>query len=385
MSYIVEGYWDCAYCHTKGIKGSVRDCPSCGRPRGKDVQFYLKEYSEADAVENASTEADWLCEFCDSLNPAEAEECLSCGAKRSATTYKDFRDTDVKEIQDADGNMVADEGELSEEERDDAIYARERADREKMRGHGTPDKAEKEDGGKEKKPWMKFAWAVPVVLAVAFLIYMILPSSVSFTVDELSWERNIAVDAWQTVSESSFDLPAGARVYDKKREIRSYNHVLDHYEKYQEKVSERVIDHYQTKRHKKDLGNGKFEITETKEPVYKTQYKTVTKERPVYVDVPVYDTKYYYKIEKWAHARDIPTSGKDKNPQWGKVELARSDREHEIGKEREGEKTETYYVTGTDKDGKRNTYKVDPGWWQTMNVGDKIKAKVGSDGYLKKE
>ncbi|MBP5200176.1 MAG: hypothetical protein J6Z82_05960 [Schwartzia sp.] len=386
MSYIVEGYWDCAFCHTKGIKGSARECPGCGKPRGKDVEFYLKEYSEENAIEDASTEADWLCEFCDSLNPAEAEECLSCGAKRSETTYKDFRETAAEEISDADGNMVADEGEISEDERDEVIYARERADREKMRGRApAPDETES-GGGQQKKPWPKFAGIAAAVAAVLFLVYwMLSPSSVSFTVDELSWERNIAVDAWQTVDESSFDPPSGARVYDTKREIKSYNHVIDHYEKYQEQVSERVIDHYETKRHKKDLGNGKFEITETKEPVYKTKTKTVTKERPVYADVPVYGTKSYYKVEKWSHVRDVHTSGKDKNPQWGALNLAQSSREHEVGKERESGRAESYYVTGTDKNGRQNTYKVDFAWWQTINVGDKIEAKADSNGHLQKK
>ena len=39
--YDVMGYWDCPVCQTKKIKGTVRDCPNCGAPRGKDVRFYM--------------------------------------------------------------------------------------------------------------------------------------------------------------------------------------------------------------------------------------------------------------------------------------------------------------------------------------------------------
>ena len=61
-SYIVEGYWDCSSCGKKGIRGSVRECPGCGKPRSEDVQFYLKEYGREHAVsEDVSKEADWLC------------------------------------------------------------------------------------------------------------------------------------------------------------------------------------------------------------------------------------------------------------------------------------------------------------------------------------
>ena len=37
----IMSYWDCKQCGTKKIKGTSRDCPSCGMPRGKDVKFYM--------------------------------------------------------------------------------------------------------------------------------------------------------------------------------------------------------------------------------------------------------------------------------------------------------------------------------------------------------
>lgn len=43
MGKIVVGRWDCSYCGTKGIRGSERECPNCGRPRGEDVKFYVDD------------------------------------------------------------------------------------------------------------------------------------------------------------------------------------------------------------------------------------------------------------------------------------------------------------------------------------------------------
>lgn len=73
MGKIVVGRWDCSYCGTKGIRGSERECPNCGRPRGEDVKFYVddpKDYVPEDEATKISKEPDWMCEFCGSYNLA---------------------------------------------------------------------------------------------------------------------------------------------------------------------------------------------------------------------------------------------------------------------------------------------------------------------------
>ena len=95
MGRIIEGYWDCAYCGAKGILGRYRDCPSCGKPRGEDTVFYHDPPNEQNVVENpeeVSREADWHCEFCDSLNPASAKFCESCGSPRTDKTYFEMKE-----------------------------------------------------------------------------------------------------------------------------------------------------------------------------------------------------------------------------------------------------------------------------------------------------
>ena len=38
--YTVEGYWDCQYCGTEGIRGRSKFCPNCGHGRDESVRFY---------------------------------------------------------------------------------------------------------------------------------------------------------------------------------------------------------------------------------------------------------------------------------------------------------------------------------------------------------
>ncbi len=135
--YKVEGYWDCSACGAKGIRGRYRECPNCGKPRGEDVQFYLKEYGEEYALkdDDTSDNPDWFCEYCSSYNPDGAAKCLSCGAERGTRDYSQMRDTETSQlVVDANADGVDDSGQISEEERAKQNYQREREDREKSRG-----------------------------------------------------------------------------------------------------------------------------------------------------------------------------------------------------------------------------------------------------------
>ena len=99
MGRIIEGYWDCPYCGEKRILGRFRDCPSCGKPRGENTVFQHDLPNEENIVENpeeTSREADWYCEFCDSLNPASAKFCESCGSPRTEKTYFEMKEEHSK-------------------------------------------------------------------------------------------------------------------------------------------------------------------------------------------------------------------------------------------------------------------------------------------------
>lgn len=388
-SYIVEGYWDCSSCGAKGIRGRFRDCPNCGKPRGEDVEFYLKEYGREYAIDDSDDRPDWFCEYCSSYNPAAAEECLSCGAAKGDKTYSQMRDTTTSSrIQDADANGIDDSGEVSDEERDKQYWERRRRDRERQYGRQstaapTPNAAATPDTNSKMKK--RVFGAVGVLALIGLLIWFFMPKSVDMVVSGVSWERHIQIHQFQTVSESDWSVPNGGRVYDQRREIHHYDHILDHYEDYYETVTEQVIDHYKTVKSKRDLGNGKFEITEEKEPVYKTVSRKEKRQRPVYVDVPVYSTKYYYELERWRNNRSVDTSGSDKKPYFGEVTLAKGQPPYNVGEEKESGRSSTYKVTGVVDDEEKTFVVDDESWWNSMSVGDTIHGKVTFDDHLEKE
>ena len=383
--YIVEGYWDCSACGAKGIRGHVRECPNCGRPRGEEVQFYMKEFGEQYALnENASKNPDWLCDFCSSYNPDSVTKCLSCGADRESTSkdYSQIRDTQAySNVNDYDSNGIDDSSQISDKERDNLNYQREKEDREKKREkYNNVSKPFPANEGNSNFSYKEVIFSkqtaiILTVLAVIFSLvyYFFVPRNVELQVQSVAWERHINIDRWTTVDESGWNVPPHARVYDERSEVHHYDKVFDHNEVYYEEVGEQVIDHYKTVTSKRDLGNGNFEVVETQEPVYKTVYHKEKRERPIYKDVPVYETKYYYKLERWKHYRSVDTSGKDYEPYWGEYTLAEGKGQYNVGSERLGSEKSKYMVTGL-VDGKEVTYEVKSiNWWKTMEIGSIVK------------
>ena len=102
-------------------------------------------------------------------------------------------------------------------------------------------------------------------------------------------------------------------------------------------------------------------------PVYNYVDKTETYQDPVYENVAINQTKYYYEIDKWVHKRYITTSGADKNPYWGEVILGVH--------EREGHHAETYMITCL-VDDEYQTYTCSRAIWEQLNKNDVKKVKV---------
>ncbi len=337
MGKIIEGFWNCPYCGAQKIQGHLRECPSCGKARGEDTVFGHDTPGEENTVkepETVSREADWHCEYCDALNPADAETCLSCGAPRTDKDYFDMREKKKEKEEAAKPQPSVPE----------------------------PRKA----SASSRLPLL-----IVLAAAIFLLIYLSSPKKASLQVRDRSWERNIAVEQLTTLKENGWSVPDGGRVYDQKEEIHHYDSVLDHYQTVEREVGERVVDHYETVvTGYKDLGNGYFEEITEEQPVYTTVYHTETFQEPVYITIPRYATVYYYEIERWVYERTETARGTGKEtPAWPEISLAEQ--------EREGNRTESYTLTAVNSKGKEFYYTCrSEEEWQKLKEGTSLNVRA---------
>ena len=358
------GYWDCPFCGSKGIRGNVVNCPSCGRARG-EVQFYMKDHTEGDTREEneradveyldeeqakyVSKNPDWYCSFCNSLNSDNAQFCGNCGASRADSESNYFGMLQKKK-----------EREAAEE------AAQPQTARPQVRS---------------RKP-LYILLAVVAALVLFFVWMNGNKTSGDLKITQIDWARTIDIEENRMFSESGWELPAGAEQTDARNELHHYDSVLDHYENVEVQRSRQVIDHYETYYTYSDNGNGTFSEIPHERPVYGTEYYTETVQQPVYRQVPRYATKYYYNIWRWVTSRTASASGQDHDTRWPDPALGEN--------EREGQRGETYRfsVENVKKASDTAVYRVDETTWKGLNVGDLVHItakRSGSDPYLSDE
>lgn len=327
---LVMGYWDCATCSTKHINGTIRDCPSCGQPRGDDVNFYMdtdhKEYvTDESIIDRFDDGPDWLCPACGALNNYNDTSCKGCGTTKNESS-KDYFSAKLVE--------------------DDRIQ-------------------EEPIRNKDKDRFIKIGSIVSIVLLFMMGLWLLLsPSTVTLNVTSIHWTHTTNIEKYKEVYENDWMLPSDARLDHTSKEIKKYESVLDNYktETYTEKVqtgTKSVVKY-------KDNGNGTFTEYTVQEPVYENVTKT--REVPVYKDVPIYSTKYYYYVYKWVPDHNAVTQGYDKNTYWSELNLDDN--------EREGKKTTKYEITGLIDSKDTKTYELDYSLWKQFEQGKDYRVKT---------
>lgn len=403
MGQKIEGYWNCAYCLTKAIRGGIRTCPNCGKARGEDTKFYLIEKDKFVSDEVVEKGPDWYCAYCDTLNPFSATHCINCNsAKTDATddyfslnekkskktssnekiteersTYYDVAEKSAEVETQVDGN--AEQVETSNVEKvdktdDDYTNVDNYDIREKSKLSAFVETVRDGLGGVlEFLGDHFFAIIVSLVIltVVGSLIAFFRPKEVIMDITDTRWMREIEVEEYKTVREDDWSIPEGGRLVYTNREIYKYEQILDHYETVTEQKSERYISGYRTVTEHVDLGNGYFDTRTHQEPVYDTRYYTVERQKPVYRSEPVYKTKYYYDIERWVYERTA-TAGGSANPYWPDVTDLNDN-------ERTGKETETYKITGVNKKNKEKTYKISYALWKQIHIGDRVDVIVSGN------
>ncbi|BCN30833.1 hypothetical protein [Anaeromicropila herbilytica] len=357
---IIEGYWDCDYCEKKAIKGHLRECPSCGKARGENTEFYLldRTYLDDEAAEKVSMNPDWLCSYCEQLNSDFDNKCKSCGAPKQESKENYFEMRAREDENDIDQNRSYQQFETSNSRTNQT----------------TPPKP-----GKFKSFCIVFA----ILLLICWPIFSYDQSTGPKTVKVtgFEWNKTLEIEQYQTVDDNDWSLPEKARLIDTKREIYSYDQKFDHYETIKKKVPYQEVAGYHYVTSTTNLGNGHFKETRRKVTDYKTVYKTESYKEAVYIDVPVYKKKYYYVINKWIPIRNIESSGKNQKDYIGKYTLAKATKKSGIGKEREGMLEEHYFIKTIDKKDNYIKYEVSVDDWKTIKLNESIKIKDNGDGY----
>lgn len=331
----IEGYWDCPYCGAKAIKGGIQACPGCGKTRAADTKFYMLDTEHVADESKVGTGPDWFCPYCDSYNPASATVCRNCGHEREATDETYF--------------------EMREKQERKAAEEAERA-------------AEATRGPRRSRKPLLLVLLLLIVALVGSCVYRNMPHNKGVAIVDTQWTREITVQENRLVQESGWTLPADAvEQLDAREEIHHYDKELDHYELVEEQRSREVLDGYDTYTTYEDMGNGYFNEVEHSTPRYRTEYYTETHEEPVYVDVPVYATKYYYTIYRWEDARTETAQGQT-DPYWPEIAYGAN--------EREGARSESYSVTYADKKGDRTTLACNYDLWSRMQLGNSYTLKI---------
>lgn len=349
---IREGAWDCPLCGRKKNRGPHKFCGGCGAPRGEDVRFYLpedaREVTDEAELQRARIGPDWICPYCEGDNPADNAFCSGCGAPRDGAKTRQ-----VVEHRNPPPIPVA-----------------------------TPPPVPLVSPGttpSTKTGFLKKGCGfgcLGLVLILGLLMFLGRDREAALTVEGVAWERTIPVEALRTVTEEAWEdqLPAGARVVSRNRQIRGHNRVQIGTETRTRTVSERVQTGTESvKVGTRDLGNGYFEDVYEDRPVYSTETREESYEEPVYREDPIYAIKVRYESEKWVPSREEKAAAEDHSPQWPDPRLAEN--------EREGQRQETYEVRFVDADGDRFVYKpADESEWRRFPPGDSVRAEVRPGG-----
>lgn len=355
MGRLVEGLWDCPFCGSKRIRAGQKTCPNCGHPQDENTKFYMPDeikYVSEEEAAKISRNPDWQCSFCGSLNSDNLNTCKNCGATKedSERNYFEMRQ--------------------QEEEKKHKKAEQKAASQENIQKGETKESL-------ARKILLFFGIFAAFAVIIFGMISCLSPTVKKVTIDDFNWERTIDIEAIVTHNESDWSLPNDARLQYTKREIRSYKNVLDHYETVTETRTRSVIDHYETRSSYADLGNGYFKENTRSVPVYTTKTYTENVQKPVYRKEPVYDTKYYYEIDRWTVVDTAKSSGHDQNPSWPEPKLKDG--------QRTGDENEHYFVTATyqKKKDKTETEKYEMAFseWKELKKGEEIELKIDVDGF----
>lgn len=379
------GSWDCSYCKTESIPGYVYDCLGCGHPRPRGVKFYLlpdAPYTTPEQKNLMGTDPNWYCSSCESGNKDENSRCWNCGAPRGFDSVQHERRVyQPGEAPSSTAEAVVMEKTVSPEP--EIEYAPEDDPYNPQMSYSVPEVnsssscMQSEDFSpiievENKTPWPKYSLIAAGILSVLLLVYFffIRTTEQIATVEGFSWSRSVAIEEYQTFHEEGWSIPFGGRVTGSTVRQSGTVKITDGWH------SEDVPDTcYETVHHSQtcsqDDGNGGFSDVDcsydTSEPY--SCSKTIQVEDYHYD--PVYDTWYFYDIERWTVISKHPTSGQDHKPYYDQVQPS-GDKQRRV--EEQGDYTVYFVCDGIDPFDR----KYDLSLWNTFDYGQEHVVKINA-------
>jgi hypothetical protein len=327
-----EMLWDCKFCGQKKLLGlSHRHCPSCGAPQNAEERYFPSDAEKVRAEDHEYAGADLVCAHCGNANGQKANNCGGCGAPLEG------------------GKEILRRSEQVQEQ--GAVFAgqsREDARRERMQRAG-PHAARAPEKLPRARLFVRLGCATVLVLLGLVAVLLLWKKEGALTVTGHSWRREIAIEVYGPVSDSSWcdSLPMAARGMRRTSEVRSHR---------------RVPDGQDCRTHKVDRGNGTFMEKEECSPRYR--------------DEPVYGDKCYYVVDRWSVARRVDASGTSVTdpPRWPDTGMLRAGTCG--GCERPGARKETYTVELMDAKAGKQTCDFDQSKWASFRDGTGFKGQL---------
>jgi hypothetical protein len=351
----VELEWTCPNCGGKN-PGAAKACQACGAPQPAEVQFQQAQKQELltdeQKISQAKKGADIHCPYCGTRNPADAQVCAQCGgdlkegAKHTSGTVIGAFANQTGPVKQVPCPSCATLNPATNKTCTacGAVLAQPGAES-KPQATATP--AAGRPKGTPIRPWMLVSGLVALLACCVVIGFIFLrTSSATGVVQEVRWERTIAIEALRDVTRQDWksDLPK-----DAKNVSCTSKHRSD-----QDSPAPNAKEVCGTP-YNVDKGNG---FAET---VQDCHYE-------------VYEDYCKYTAQEWQAVDRAEAQGSDEQPYWPEAKIKSG--------QREGQRAATYTVLFQTDEGVKEFNTDDEQLFAQLQPGTRWSLKINSFGNI---